>query len=85
LLRVLVTASKETRVKRVAESSGSAPSDAAHAVDASDKARADYFKRFYHVEEELPTHYDVVFNTDVLDIEQALAAILSLDEGQPSP
>ena len=54
-VRVLVTASPGTR--------------AAHAggdVKESDRGRRDYLKRFYDVDEELPTHYDVVVNTDVL-------------------
>ena len=37
--------------------------------------RADYLKRFYEVAEELPTHYDLVFNTDSLSIEQAAELI----------
>jgi cytidylate kinase len=28
-------------------------------------------KRFYEIDEELPTHYDLVVNTDVLTVEQA--------------
>jgi hypothetical protein len=40
-------------------------------VKKSDAARRDYLRRFYDVEEELPTHYDVIVNTDLLSIEQA--------------
>ena len=32
----------------------------------SDAGRRDYLRRFYDVDEELPTHYDLVVNTDVL-------------------
>jgi cytidylate kinase len=64
-VRVLVTASPETRAARV----GGA--DAARAVTESDKGRRDYLKRFYDVDDELPTHYDLVVNTDVLTAEQA--------------
>ena len=46
----------------------------------SDAARADYLERFYGVEPELPTHYDLVVNTDVLTVEQAAAAIALLAE-----
>ena len=37
----------------------------------SDAGRRDYLKRFYEIDEELPTHYDLVVNTDVLTVEQA--------------
>ena len=34
--------------------------DAAKEVKASDRDRADYLKRFYEIEDEQPTHYDLV-------------------------
>jgi len=40
-------------------------------VKDSDAGRRDYLRRFYDVGEELPTHYDLVVNTDVLSVEQA--------------
>ena len=71
VLRVLVTASPETRATRVAGAEGLDQAGAARAVKDSDAGRADYLKRFYEVGEELPTHYDLVFNTDTLSVEQA--------------
>jgi uncharacterized protein len=71
VLRVLVTASPDTRATRVADAEGLAQARAARAVKDSDAGRADYLKRFYDVGEELPTHYDLVFNTDTLSAEQA--------------
>jgi cytidylate kinase len=71
VLRVLVTASPETRTTRVAEAEGLDQAGAARAVKESDAGRADYLKRFYDVREESPTHYDLVLNTDALSIEQA--------------
>jgi cytidylate kinase len=41
----------------------------------SDRGRRDYLKRFYDVDEELPTHYDLVVNTDVLTAEQAAEVV----------
>jgi len=66
ILRVLVTASPETRAARLA---------AIHALDArraeaelkeSDAARRAYLRDFYGVTTELPTHYDLVINTDII-------------------
>jgi cytidylate kinase len=72
-LRVFVTASPEVRTERLAESEDAAT--AAKLVKESDAARAEYFKRFYSVDRELPTHYDLVVNTDVLAPEQAAEII----------
>ena len=71
VLRVLVTASPETRTTRVAEAEGLDQAGAARALKESDAGRADYLKRFYDVRDESPTHYDLVLNTDALSIEQA--------------
>jgi cytidylate kinase len=75
VLRVLVTASPETRARRVAKASGIAAPDAARQVKKEDGARADYLKRFYRIAHELPTHYDVVVNTDALTQDAAVAII----------
>jgi cytidylate kinase len=76
ILRVLVTASPSVRSRRLAETRELDEQAAAKAIKESDAARASYLKRFYDVDHELPTHYDVVINTDGLDSNQA-AAILS--------
>ena len=77
VLRVLVTASDETRARRVSEASGTDERDASRQVRTEDGARADYLKRFYGVERELPTHFDIVINTDALTTEQAADLIAS--------
>lgn len=71
VLRVLVTASPDTRAARVAEAEGVDRAGAERAVKDSDAGRADYLKRFYGVRDESPTHYDLVLNTDALSVEQA--------------
>jgi len=78
LLRVLVTASPDVRAGRVAAQQDSDSGKAARAVADSDKARADYFRRFYHLQEEMATSYDMVVNTDVLDVPSATRAILAV-------
>ena len=71
LLRVLVTASTATRTARVAERLGLDEREAARAVKEADAARRDYLKRFYGIDNESPTQYDLVLNTDVLSYERA--------------
>jgi len=70
-LRVLVTASPETRAARIGAAEGLDETKAARAVSRADADRRDYLKRFYDVAEELPTQYDLVVNTDTLSAEQA--------------
>jgi uncharacterized protein len=70
-LRVLVTASPTTRAARLGAAEGLDPAKAARSVRDSDEGRRDYLKRFYEIDQELPTHYDLVVNTDVLSVEQA--------------
>ncbi len=70
-LRVLVTASPDTRAARIGAADGLDPTQSARAVKDADASRRDYLKRFYDVAEELPTQYDLVVNTDVLGVERA--------------
>jgi Cytidylate kinase-like family len=74
-LRVLVTASPPTRCKRVASEQDLSEKDASNAVAQSDANRADYLKRFYGEKDELPTHYDVVVNTDRLTPAEAATLV----------
>jgi hypothetical protein len=50
-------------------------------VKESDAARADYLRRFYEVNQELPTHYDLLFNTDALSVEQVAAPVAQAASG----
>jgi cytidylate kinase len=65
-LRVLVTASESTRAKRVASVQHLGERPAEKLVADADASRADYLRRFHNVDRELPIHYDVIVNTDVL-------------------
>ena len=76
VLRVLVTASPAARAERLASTLGVDNKRAVRAVKRSDAARADYIKRFYGVGAELPTHYDLVINTDRLAPSDAVRVIL---------
>jgi hypothetical protein len=76
VLRVLVTASPETRRDRLATESGLSEKEASRVVDENDAARADYLRRFYGVKQELPVHYDLVLNTDRLTTGRAAALVV---------
>jgi cytidylate kinase len=72
---VLVTASAETRAKRIAVQRGIDEADAQGGLRAGDAERADYLQRFYGVRTELPTQYDLVINTDLLSHEDAAGIV----------
>ena len=77
LLRVLVTASFDTRVQRVAAGRSMDMGEAEKLMKDSDAGRADYFRRFYKIERELPTHYDLVVNSDKLTPEEATDIVVA--------
>jgi len=77
LLRVMTTASVETRARRISEQTGITAPDAVALIKETDLARSDYLQRFYHVHPEEPWHYDIVLNTDVLGRDEAVSLIVS--------
>lgn len=77
VLRVLVTGSDEQRTARLAEEAGIDAGKAASAIREAERARADYLRRFHDVKQELPTHYDLVVNTDRLDVEAGAGVVVS--------
>jgi len=70
VLRVLVTASPAIRTRRLIDAYGLDEKQAKKSIGANDAGRADYLKRFYGVADELPTHYDLVINTDQIPAQQ---------------
>jgi len=81
VLRVLVTASDAVRAQRLAEHEKLSAKEAAAAVVKSDRERNAYFREFYKIKEELPTHYDLVVSTDVLTPAQASGLIVHAARG----
>jgi cytidylate kinase len=77
LLRVLVTGSFDTRVQRVAAGRKISKGEAEKRMKEEDAGRADYFLRFYKIDRELPTHYDLVVNTDKLTPEEATDIVVA--------
>jgi cytidylate kinase len=75
-LRVFVTASPATRAQRVAAAEQVDEGQAARTIKDSDAGRRDYLKRFYSIDPESPTDYDLVVNTDHLSTEQAAEIVL---------
>ncbi|HEU4759015.1 MAG TPA: cytidylate kinase-like family protein [Dehalococcoidia bacterium] len=81
LLRVFVTAPPDVRAKRLAQRSNLSEQEAHKAVRDSDGQRREFLRRFYEVKDELPTHYDLVLNTDVLSAQQAVRLVVTAAKG----
>ncbi|HET6848120.1 MAG TPA: cytidylate kinase-like family protein [Gaiellales bacterium] len=79
VLRVLVTGSADARQARLTADVGE--EQARSAIREGEKARADYLRRFHDVKQELPTHYDLVVNTDQLGVDGAAAVITGAARG----
>jgi cytidylate kinase len=77
ILRVLITGSPDERAARVAEARGVSAKEAEGIVSGEDAGRADYIRRFYDLRAELPTHYDLVVNTDRLGVEGAAELVVA--------
>lgn len=78
VLRVFITASADVRTKRLAAARKISADEAEDLIQESDRSRQAYFKTFYDVRDEAPTHYDLVINTDVLGLDEVVEAIVSV-------
>jgi cytidylate kinase len=83
VLRVLVTAPNRIRSKRVAQERKVPVTEAHDLLETGDKARREYLRSFYEIDEELPTHYDLVVNTEVLTPERAAEVVLFTGAAAP--
>jgi cytidylate kinase len=83
-LRVLVTAGPRTRRARIRMAHDVSEKEAEKRVARGDANRADYIKRFYQVSPELPTHYDIVLNSDRLSVDEAIDIIVRAASASPS-
>lgn len=81
VLRVLVVGTPESRAAHVAEVRGLDEREAARVVAENDEARAAYLKRGYSVKRELPTQYDLVVNTDCLEMSTIVDLVCAASQG----
>ena len=76
VLHVLVIAPIEVRAGRIAERHGVAVHHARAQVEASDRTRRNYLKRFYHIRWDDPALYDLVINTAGFTLEATAEMII---------
>ncbi len=74
-VRVLVTGSREFRVRRIMAGMGVDEKSAVKTVERTDNERLEYYRRFYDAGWLTPCSYDLCINTDHLNPEQAAELI----------
>jgi cytidylate kinase len=77
VFRALVTGSVEVRTNRYQTFTGMNEAEAKKEIEKSDKARREFLQRLYDVPHELPTHYDLVVNTDRISTAAAADLIVT--------
>ncbi len=81
ILRVLITASPEVRTERLMNSDDFNQRQARKAIRDSDQERRNFFRGFNNLRQELPTHYDLVVNTDRLTVPEAVKLVVLAASG----
>jgi cytidylate kinase len=75
VLRVLITGTKEARVRRVMSGMACSEEQAAEVVNRTDRERTSYFKEYFGSDWLSPTVYDLTINTDHLNPSQAAGLV----------
>lgn len=75
MLHVRVVAPRKLRAERIAKQHGIPIAGAIAQVEASDRNRRMYLKRFYNVRWDDPDLYDLIINTEYIDLETAALLI----------
>ena len=77
VLHVRIIAPVDVRIKRIMKSEGLSREDALKLVEENDKAVAEYLTRFYNINWRDQLNYDMVLNTEKMDVSTASKVIAS--------
>lgn len=80
VFRIRIIASKNTRIQNVCKSKNVHPEAAAALIEQSDLSRENYLRKYYHVDWNDPSLYDVTINTDHIMLADAVNWVLSFPE-----
>jgi cytidylate kinase len=78
VLHVRIVAPATVRVERIMKSEGLSQEAALKLIEDNDKATAEYLRRFYNIDWEDPTIYDMVLNTWKMNLDTAARVIASV-------
>lgn len=76
VLHVRIIAPLDVRVGRVMKEEGVTQEDALRIIEENDKAASEYLQRFYNINWDDPTNYNMVLNTAKMDLDTASRAIV---------
>lgn len=85
VLHALIVSPLKVRIKRVMERMGLSEKAAKHRISKYDNSRQTFIKKYFKAELEEPMHYDLVINTDCVDIETAVAMIIKASSFKGRP
>ncbi|OPY90411.1 MAG: cytidylate kinase [Syntrophaceae bacterium PtaU1.Bin231] len=74
-LRVLVTAPLGTRIRNVMRRYGAAEAEAARQIMRTESERKAFIRKYFHADLTDPVNYDLVVNTENIDVDLAAATI----------
>jgi cytidylate kinase len=77
-LHVRIIGSIERRVERLAEKKACSRDEAAAEIKMADHQRRHFVSAHFHTDIDDPTHYDMVFNTDRISVEESARLIAQL-------
>ncbi len=80
VLHVRIVAPTAVRLKRIMKSRGLSKEAALKLIEYNDKAQAEYLRRFYNIDWEDPTIYDMVLNIWKMDLSTAARMIASVGQ-----
>ena len=75
VLRVLITGSKDARVRRVMAGMACGEEQALEVISKTDRERSSYFKEYFGADWLSPSVYDITINTDHLNPSQAAGLV----------
>lgn len=78
VLHVRIIAPLDDRIKRIMKKEGVTKESALKLIQDSDKTSAEYLSRFYSINWEDPTIYNIILNTGKMDIDTASKIIVSM-------
>ena len=76
-LHVRIVAPIEFRVEQVMKEEGVNKDEALKIIDEKDKATSEYLQRFYNINWDDPTNYNIIINTEKIDVDTASRVIVT--------
>lgn len=77
VLHVRIVAPLEFRIEQVMKEEGVSKEEALKIIEEKDEATSEYLQRFYNIDWDDPTNYNLVINTEKMDLDTAARVIVT--------